>query len=162
MRKLVLLAALTTAMLGSLAGRAEAQAIGPICLKANPFNNVFVMIYNFHTPNSNHLLGTGRDLTTGGTVSSTIFLTGGTAVVGMAFPAPPTGSDHSVFISANLSLGSLTGPGRCEAVNTQGGGCSTGYAINMAVVSCPAGAFDESLALDVLPSGPRLGGGQEQ
>jgi hypothetical protein len=55
---------------------------------------------------------------------------------------PPTGNNHVVFTSASLNLGSLTGPGRCEAVNTSGGGCSTGAPINMAVVSCPAGAFD--------------------
>ena len=140
MRKFLIVAALTIAVLASATTRADAQTIGPICFKSNLFSDIFVGIYNFHGPN--HLVGTGRNVNVGGVLSTTIVLVGGTAVLGIHAMTPPTGNNHAFDVSANLALGPLSGPGKCEAFNTGTGGCSTGTAITMGVVSCPAGAID--------------------
>ncbi len=145
MRTLVTIAALTIALVGSAVGRADAQGIG-VCFKADQFTDVFVMTYNFNGPNQ--LVGTGRDTVIGAVVSSTIVLTGGTAMLGLHTHTPPTGGGHAFWFSANISIASLTGPGVCEAVNTGGGGCGGGTPITVSTVTCPPDAFETPTASD--------------
>jgi hypothetical protein len=133
---------------------ARAQTIGPLCFQMVPFSDVFAM---FLVPSGgNQYSATGRNLVAGGAVTSTAFVTGSTVSVSFTSMIPPTGSSHTFFGSANLSVFTGTGPGRCEALNLGSGGCGLGTPITLTLVSCPAG----SLADFPPPAdGQRRGGG---
>ena len=133
---------------------AQAQPIGPLCFRMVPFTDVFAM---YLTPSGgNQYSATGRNLVAGGAVTSTAFVSGSTVSVGFTSLIPPTGSSHTFFGSANLSVFTGTGPGRCEALNIGSMGCGLGTPITLTLVSCPAGS-----SADFTPpaDGQRRGGG---
>src|SRR5687768_13349822 len=95
------------------AAPAQAQTIGPVCFQMAPFNDIFAM---FLAPSGgNQYTATGRNVVAGGAVTSTAFVTGSTAAISFTSHIPPTGVSHTFFGSANVSVFSGSGPGRCEA-----------------------------------------------
>ena len=156
MRKFFTILTMTIGLLGPMTNRADAQTIGPYCFSLLPFSGTYVF---FFTPNgANHYIGTGRALLSPDTpMSSTMYITGGTAVISFIGNITPTGTGHTFFGSANVSTSAGTGPGRCETLNTGTGGCGQGSAITMAVVACPAGSLTAQAPLSVpLPPGAHL------
>ncbi len=138
MRRLLAVAVLTAGVLAGLAGRAQAQTIGPVCFKPSTTPDTFVLFYNFRGPN--HLIGTGRNLTTGSAVTSTAIITGATVTLGILSPLAESGTTHTAPFSAKLGLDSLSGPGRCESWNSASA-CATGTAFTLSLVNCPANAL---------------------
>lgn len=143
MRKAVLALAVITC--GVLSAPAAAQNIGPVCLKAEEFSNG----WKFHFTNigENQFLGSAQDLSANRPVSASLFITADTAVLAMFGSIPPSGTNHAFFLTANVSLATGSGPGRCEAVNNTAG-CGTGIPITLGVVACPASdrTSDDALA----------------
>lgn len=130
----------------------HAQGIGPVCFKTDLFANVW-KVY-FVPTGGNQFTGSGQDLSANRPLTASLYVTATTAVVGLVTMIPPTGSGHSSFITANLSLATTSGPGRCEAVNNAATGCGTGIPINLSVVACPAG---DRLSAESL-AGPKIDG----
>ena len=154
MRKVLAVLAMTMGLVVSMANRADAQTMGPFCFAPLPFADRFVL---FFTPNgANQLIGTGRNVTTGNGVSATAILSGSTAILSFVSPIAPTGTGHTFMGTANISLGTGSGPGRCEAVNTTAG-CGVSSSITMTTVSCPAGALSGQPAVSGSDSSLRLG-----
>ena len=136
------------------AAPAQAQTIGPLCFQMVPFSDVFAMF--LESSGGNQYFATGRNVTAGGAVTSTAFVTGSTVVVSFTSHLPPTGTGHTFFGSANISIATGNGPGRCEALNIGTNGCGLGTPITLTFVGCPAGALsDFPPAVD----GQRRGGG---
>lgn len=154
MRKGLLIITLTMGLLGSMAVRADAQTIGPICLGSNKFANIVMFYFNFTAPN--HVIGSGHDISVGSTAHATMVVSAGNAILGITAPSSPAGH-HGYMVGATFSLANPTSaPGHCEAINTTGG-CGTGSPVVMTIVSCPAGdqLFDSEVAAT---AGPLMGG----
>ncbi len=150
--------AMTTALVGSIPMRVDAQTIGPVCFEFDVFPDELLM---FFTPTGpNQFAGTGRNLTTGNALSATVFITGATATLGYSMPMRPTGSGHSVFGSANILLATGTGPGRCEAVNSALG-CGTGTDLTISIIPCPAIAMDSARDASPAVAGRSMDGSKE-
>lgn len=141
-------------LLGSMVTRADAQTLGPYCFSNLPFSNEYLLY--FTATGVNQYVGSGRDYITGAPVTASMYLSGNSALIGVSKSLSPTGTAHSVLISANISTVALSGPGRCETVNTTGG-CGTGTTVNWVLTACPAGSL--SAATAPLPPGARLDSG---
>jgi hypothetical protein len=153
-RRRVFLSALV--LLLSTARYAGAQTIGPYCFQPQPFADVFAMYLTTSGPGQ--FSATGTNLLTGSSVHGLALIRGAAVQVSFEAIIPPTGSAHTFLGSADLSLFSLAGPGRCETVNTSGG-CGLGTAITLRLVACPAGV-DEGP--DLRRNGRGGGGGGER
>ncbi len=150
MRKLTV-AILAIGALNLVPSTSHAQAIGPVCLKTDLFANVWKVF--FIPTGGNQFIGSGQDVSLDRPLTASLYLTPSTAVVGLVTMIPPTGTGHSSFITASLSLATTSGPGRCEAVNNATTGCGTGIPINLSIVACPAG---DQLSAESL-AGPMIG-----
>jgi len=157
MRKLVVMLTLAIGLVASVAVRAEAQTVGPLCFSTAPFSDQLVLF--FTKTGANQYVGSGRDLATGAAVSTSLFTTGVTAVVSFVAAIPATGTGHSFMGTANASLFTGAGPGRCEAVNTTGG-CGTAATFTLAAITCPATALSDTGAPieTPVPTGPLMDG----
>lgn len=149
MRHLIV-AVLSVGALGLLPSTSQAQGIGPVCFKANVFNNVWKMF--FIPTGGNQFVGSGEDLSANRPLTGSLYVTPTTAVGGLTANVPPTGSGHPFFLTANLDLGSLSGAGRCESINNTMG-CATGLPITLSVVACPAGDLVPAESLTGRPIG---------
>jgi hypothetical protein len=108
--------------------------LGPVCVKAAEFANVFRL--NFLGTGDGQFVGSGLDVTANRPLNASLHIVGGSAVLGLVAPIPPTGSAHGFSLTADVSIATLSGPGRCEAINNPEG-CGTGIPITLAVVQCP-------------------------
>jgi hypothetical protein len=159
MHRLLQTSAFTLVLMGFAAGSAHAQVMGPYCFQPSPFSDLFVFMF---TPNgANHLSGTGRNVATGAAMTATAILTGATAILSFNSIIPPTGSGHSFMGTANLSLATGSGPGRCETLNTTGG-CGLGTAMTMTMTTCPAGALTDPPFPETVLAGKRLMDGSSE
>lgn len=158
-RKNLAAIAIATALVGSVPTQADAQVIGPVCFVFEEFGDEFLM---FFTPSGlNQFAGTGRNRTTGAALSATVFISGSTATLGYSIPLAPTGTGHSVFGSARISLPTGTGTGRCETLNSALG-CATGTDTTMSIATCPAIAQDAPLDASPSIAGRSMDGSKQQ
>jgi hypothetical protein len=157
MNKLLGIVAMIVGLLGCVGTAANAAPIGPFCFSPLPFTDQFAFF--FDSNGGNQFIGTGRNLSSGAAMSATVFVTGTTAVLSFVATIPPTGTGHTFMGTANISIVTGSGPGRCETVNTAAG-CGTGSSITLTPIVCPPGTTDASARAEHLPQpdGPLMDG----
>ena len=142
MGKVLAILAMTIGVLGVTARDSGAQTIGPVCFSNFPFTDHFLM---FFTPTGGgQYTGSGKVLN-GNTPNSNTpmsvqaFLAPTTATISFTAGTPSTGGGHLFSGTADVSLATGSGPGRCETVNSILG-CGSSSAFILEAVACPAGA----------------------
>jgi hypothetical protein len=127
--------------LGLLAvGAGDASAFGPFCFQLTPFPNVVVWFVD--QSGANQFVGSGRDLTANAAQSVHVVLSGATASVTFVTGAGPGATAIPYVASAEINLGTSSGPGRYT--NLRADGVSPGTFTAQAV-ACPANALTEAI-----------------
>ena len=147
MGKALAILAMTIGMLGVAARDGGAQTIGPVCFSNFPFTDHFQM---FFTPTGGgQYTGSGKVLNSNTPMSVQAFLTSTTATISFVAGIPSTGGGHLFTGTADVSLATGSGPGRCETVNdTTPLGCRTSSAFVLEVIPCPAADAQPAAARD--------------